>query len=77
MKSARIITKYPNRRLYDTKESRYVTLADIKKLIQSTRAPSRPAAPQQATLDLTGKHPKRDDADGRPIERAQLACPPT
>ena len=33
MKSARIITKYPNRRLYDTKESRYVTLADIKTLV--------------------------------------------
>jgi polyhydroxyalkanoate synthesis repressor PhaR len=33
MKSARIITKYPNRRLYDTEESRYVTLADIRKLV--------------------------------------------
>ena len=33
MKSARIITKYPNRRLYDTQESRYVTLADIRKLV--------------------------------------------
>lgn len=33
MKSARIITKYPNRRLYDTQESRYVTLADIRNLV--------------------------------------------
>ena len=33
MKSARIITKYPNRRLYDTEESRYVTLADIRRLV--------------------------------------------
>ncbi len=33
MKSARIITKYQNRRLYDTEESRYVTLADIRKLV--------------------------------------------
>jgi len=33
MKSARIITKYPNRRLYDTVESRYVTLADIRRLV--------------------------------------------
>ena len=33
MKSARIITKYPNRRLYDTEESRYVTLADITNLV--------------------------------------------
>lgn len=35
MKSARIITKYPNRRLYDTEESRYVTLADIRILVTS------------------------------------------
>ncbi len=33
MEPARIITKYPNRRLYDTEESRYVTLADIRKLV--------------------------------------------
>ena len=33
MKSARIITKYPNRRLYDTGESRYITLADIRRLV--------------------------------------------
>jgi polyhydroxyalkanoate synthesis regulator protein len=29
MTTARIIKKYPNRRLYDTEESRYITLADI------------------------------------------------
>lgn len=33
MTSLRTITKYPNRRLYDTEESRYVTLADIRKLV--------------------------------------------
>jgi len=31
--SPRIIRKYPNRRLYDTVESRYVTLADIRRLV--------------------------------------------
>ena len=35
MEAARIITKYPNRRLYDTEESRYVTLADIMNLVVS------------------------------------------
>jgi polyhydroxyalkanoate synthesis repressor PhaR len=30
---ARVIKKYPNRRLYDTTESRYITLADIRKLV--------------------------------------------
>jgi polyhydroxyalkanoate synthesis repressor PhaR len=29
----RIIKKYPNRRLYDTTESKYVTLQDIRKLV--------------------------------------------
>lgn len=29
----RIIKKYPNRRLYDTVESRYITLADIRRLV--------------------------------------------
>ena len=29
----RVIKKYPNRRLYDTAESRYVTLADIRNLV--------------------------------------------
>ncbi len=32
-KSPRVIRKYPNRRLYDTVESRYVTLADIRRLV--------------------------------------------
>ena len=32
-KGARVIRKYPNRRLYDTVESRYVTLADIRRLV--------------------------------------------
>jgi polyhydroxyalkanoate synthesis repressor PhaR len=29
----RIIKKYPNRRLYDTAESKYVTLFDVRKLV--------------------------------------------
>jgi polyhydroxyalkanoate synthesis repressor PhaR len=32
-KAPRVIRKYPNRRLYDTVESRYVTLADIRRLV--------------------------------------------
>lgn len=31
--SKRVIKKYPNRRLYDTTESKYVTLADVRKLV--------------------------------------------
>jgi len=33
MSAARVIKKYPNRRLYDTEESRYITLADVKNLV--------------------------------------------
>ncbi|MGE0387374.1 MAG: polyhydroxyalkanoate synthesis repressor PhaR [Gammaproteobacteria bacterium] len=29
----RIIKKYPNRRLYDTAESKYITLEDVRKLV--------------------------------------------
>ena len=31
--NVRTIKKYPNRRLYDTKESRYITLNDIRQLV--------------------------------------------
>src|ERR1700704_6177520 len=31
--SERLIKKYPNRRLYDTQTSSYITLADIKQLV--------------------------------------------
>ena len=31
--SARLIKKYPNRRLYDTQTSTYITLADVKQLV--------------------------------------------
>lgn len=35
MNKPRIIKKYPNRRLYDTEESRYITLADIRSLVMN------------------------------------------
>ena len=33
MSEPRVIQKYPNRRLYDTDESRYITLGDIRRLV--------------------------------------------
>jgi len=33
MNETRTIKKYPNRRLYDTVDSRYITLADIRRLV--------------------------------------------
>lgn len=35
MSNARVIKKYPNRRLYDTEESRYITLSDVRDLVLS------------------------------------------
>jgi len=33
MTTERLIKKYPNRRLYDTEESRYITLSEVKELV--------------------------------------------
>ncbi|HEY6451386.1 MAG TPA: polyhydroxyalkanoate synthesis repressor PhaR [Steroidobacteraceae bacterium] len=33
MSDIRVIKKYPNRRLYDTVESRYITLEDVRRLV--------------------------------------------
>ena len=33
MTSVRTIKKYPNRRLYDTDESRYITLSEIRQYV--------------------------------------------
>lgn len=38
MSTVRTIKKYPNRRLYDTEESRYITLSDIKDLVVNKHA---------------------------------------
>lgn len=35
MSGTRTIKKYPNRRLYDTELSRYITLADIRELVMT------------------------------------------
>ena len=34
MTDQRLIKKYPNRRLYDTEESRYITLVDVQRLVR-------------------------------------------
>lgn len=34
MDEARVIKKYPNRRLYDTERSKYITLEDVRRLVR-------------------------------------------
>jgi polyhydroxyalkanoate synthesis repressor PhaR len=36
VEAMRILKKYPNRRLYDTQTSSYITLADVKKMVLDT-----------------------------------------
>ena len=36
--SVRVLKKYPNRRLYDTQTSSYITLADVKKMVLDGQA---------------------------------------
>ena len=38
MAAIRIIKKYPNRRLYDTETSSYITLAEVKDLVMASEA---------------------------------------
>ncbi|MBU1663960.1 MAG: polyhydroxyalkanoate synthesis repressor PhaR [Gammaproteobacteria bacterium] len=51
MSSERLIKKYPNRRLYDTEESRYITLAEVKDLVMHT-VPFR-VVDSQSETDIT------------------------
>ena len=51
MSSERLIKKYPNRRLYDTEESRYITLAEVKDLVM--RAVPFRVVDSQSEADIT------------------------
>ena len=51
MTTERLIKKYPNRRLYDTEESRYITLAEVKDLVM--RAVPFRVVDSQSEADIT------------------------
>ena len=51
MNEPRLIKKYPNRRLYDTELSRYVTIEDVRRLI-ANRTQLR-IIEQRSGLDIT------------------------
>lgn len=51
MSDERLIKKYPNRRLYDTAESRYITLEEVKNLVMRS-VPFR-VVDSQTETDLT------------------------
>ena len=51
MSEPRLIKKYPNRRLYDTELSRYITIDDVRALIASQNRPR--IVEQRSGRDIT------------------------
>ncbi len=74
MASTRIIKKYPNRRLYDTEISSYITLEDVRQLIVDNEefevrdAKSGDDLTRQVLLQIIAEH----EQDGQPMLSTQL-----
>ena len=74
MPASRIIKKYPNRRLYDTKISSYITIEDVRQLIvdgeefEVRDAKSGDDLTRQVLLQIISEHGQ----DGEPILSTQL-----
>jgi len=74
MAATRIIKKYPNRRLYDTKISSYITIEDVRQLIvdgeefEVRDAKSGDDLTRQVLLQIIAEH----EQDGEPMLSTQL-----
>lgn len=74
MAATRIIKKYPNRRLYDTEISSYITIEDVRQLIidgedfQVRDARSGDDLTRQVLLQIISEH----EQDGEPMLSTQL-----
>ena len=74
MPASRIIKKYPNRRLYDTKISSYITIEDVRQLIvdgedfEVRDAKSGEDLTRQVLLQIIAEH----EQDGEPMLSTQL-----
>lgn len=74
MPASRIIKKYPNRRLYDTKISSYITIEDVRQLIvdgedfEVRDAKSGDDLTRQVLLQIITEH----EQDGEPMLSTQL-----
>jgi len=70
----RIIKKYPNRRLYDTEVSRYVTLEDVRSLVlQETPFQVRDARTNEdLTRSILLQIIMEQEADGEPMFSEQV-----
>jgi polyhydroxyalkanoate synthesis repressor PhaR len=74
MASPRVIKKYPNRRLYDTEISSYITIEDVRQLIvdgedfEVRDAKSGDDLTRQVLLQIIAEH----EQDGEPLLSTQL-----
>lgn len=74
MSSKRVIKKYPNRRLYDTQISSYITIEDVRQLIvdgeefEVVDARSGQDLTRQVLLQIITEH----EQDGEPMLSTQL-----
>ncbi len=74
MPATRIIKKYPNRRLYDTKISSYITIEDVRQLIvdgedfEVRDAKSGDDLTRQVLLQIISEH----EQNGEPVLSTQL-----
>ncbi len=74
MSSKRVIKKYPNRRLYDTRISSYITIEDVRQLIvdgeefEVVDARSGADLTRQVLLQIITEH----EQDGEPMLSTQL-----
>jgi polyhydroxyalkanoate synthesis repressor PhaR len=74
MPATRIIKKYPNRRLYDTKISSYITIEDVRQLIvdgedfEVRDAKSGDDLTRQVLLQIIAEH----EQNGEPVLSTQL-----
>src|SRR3546814_4519264 len=74
MTKTRVIKKYPNRRLYDTDISSYITIEDVRQLIvdgedfEVRDAKSGDDLTRQVLLQIIAEH----EQDGQPMLSTQL-----
>lgn len=74
MAATRVIKKYPNRRLYDTEISSYITIEDVRQLIvdgedfEVRDARSGDDLTRQVLLQIIAEH----EQDGEPVLSTQL-----
>lgn len=74
MTAVRLIKKYPNRRLYDTEQSRYITLADVRELVmQGERLQVRDAnSGDDLTRSVLLQIMLEEEAGGQPLFSANM-----